>query len=67
MLLADAAETFVPVVGILVLFGLPITYAIISRYLAHQESVVWGLTERIVAGLAPRLRQALSESGPAAG
>jgi 8-oxo-dGTP pyrophosphatase MutT (NUDIX family) len=30
------------------------------RYLAHEESVVWGLTERIVAGLAPRLRQALS-------
>jgi len=32
------------------------------RYLAHEESVVWGLTERIVAGLAPRLRQALSET-----
>jgi 8-oxo-dGTP pyrophosphatase MutT (NUDIX family) len=32
------------------------------RYLAHEESVVWGLTERIVAGLVPRLRQALSES-----
>jgi 8-oxo-dGTP pyrophosphatase MutT (NUDIX family) len=31
------------------------------RYLAHEESVVWGLTERIVAGLAPRLRQALGE------
>ncbi|HEV2029242.1 MAG TPA: CoA pyrophosphatase [Candidatus Dormibacteraeota bacterium] len=29
------------------------------RYLAHEESVVWGLTERIVAGLAPKLRQAL--------
>lgn len=29
------------------------------RYLAHEESVVWGLTERIVAGLAPRLRDAL--------
>ena len=29
------------------------------RYLAHEESVVWGLTERIVFGLAPRLRQAL--------
>jgi 8-oxo-dGTP pyrophosphatase MutT (NUDIX family) len=29
------------------------------RYLAHEESVVWGLTERIVHGLAPRLRQAL--------
>lgn len=29
------------------------------RHLAHEESVVWGLTERIVAGLAPRLRQAL--------
>jgi 8-oxo-dGTP pyrophosphatase MutT (NUDIX family) len=30
------------------------------RYLAHEESVVWGLTERIVAGLAPKLREALS-------
>ena len=29
------------------------------RYLAHEESVVWGLTERIVYGLAPKLRQAL--------
>ncbi len=39
------------------------------RYLAHEESVVWGLTERIVAGLAPKLRQALdadrSEDPPA--
>jgi 8-oxo-dGTP pyrophosphatase MutT (NUDIX family) len=35
------------------------------RYLAHEESVVWGLTERIVAGLAPKLRQALEVSpGP---
>src|SRR6202171_4174235 len=31
------------------------------RYLAHEESVVWGLTERIVAGLAPNLREALAE------
>ena len=31
------------------------------RYLAHEESVVWGLTERIVYGLAPKLRQALGE------
>jgi len=30
------------------------------RYLEHDESVVWGLTERIVYGLAPRLRQALA-------
>ena len=36
------------------------------RYLAHQESVVWGLTERIVAGLAPKLRAALN-SQPEAG
>jgi hypothetical protein len=40
------------------------------RYLAHEESVVWGLTERIVAGLAPELREALtgdqSEHPPAA-
>ncbi len=31
------------------------------RYLAHEESVVWGLTERIVAGLAPNLIAALAE------
>ncbi len=31
------------------------------RYLAHEETVVWGLTERIVAGLTPRLREALGE------
>ncbi|MFI4978369.1 MAG: NUDIX hydrolase [Solirubrobacterales bacterium] len=40
------------------------------RYLAHEESVVWGLTERIVAGLAPNLRQALAgdrNEGPPAG
>ena len=30
------------------------------RYLAHEESVVWGLTERIVAGLAPKLKDALA-------
>ena len=29
------------------------------RYLMHEGSTVWGLTERIVYGLAPRLRQAL--------
>ncbi len=33
------------------------------RYLAHEESVVWGLTERMLAGLAPKLRQALAASG----
>jgi hypothetical protein len=31
------------------------------RYLAHEESVVWGLTERIVYGLAPKLRAGLAE------
>jgi 8-oxo-dGTP pyrophosphatase MutT (NUDIX family) len=30
------------------------------RYLAHEESVVWGLTERIFAGLAPKLSEALA-------
>ena len=30
------------------------------RYLAHEESVVWGLTERIFAGLAPKLTRALA-------
>jgi 8-oxo-dGTP pyrophosphatase MutT (NUDIX family) len=32
------------------------------RYLAHEESLVWGLTERIVAGLAPKLKEALEAS-----
>lgn len=31
------------------------------RYLAHEESVVWGLTERIVAGLEPKLKAALGQ------
>jgi 8-oxo-dGTP pyrophosphatase MutT (NUDIX family) len=31
------------------------------RYLAHEGSTVWGLTERIVYGLAPKLRQAIAE------
>lgn len=30
------------------------------RYLAHEEGIVWGLTERIVFGLAPKLRQAVA-------
>jgi hypothetical protein len=30
------------------------------RYLTHGESTVWGLTERIVYGLAPKLREALA-------
>ena len=32
------------------------------RYLDHDDSVVWGLTERMVAGLTPRLRAALATS-----
>lgn len=35
------------------------------RYLTHEESTVWGLTERIVYGLTPKLRQALEETSPA--
>jgi 8-oxo-dGTP pyrophosphatase MutT (NUDIX family) len=30
------------------------------RYLTHEDSTVWGLTERIVYGLAPKLREALA-------
>jgi 8-oxo-dGTP pyrophosphatase MutT (NUDIX family) len=36
------------------------------RYLAHEESVVWGLTERIFAGLAPKLKEALAGALPGA-
>ena len=35
------------------------------RYLTYEESTVWGLTERIVYGLTPQLRQALAETSPA--
>jgi 8-oxo-dGTP pyrophosphatase MutT (NUDIX family) len=31
------------------------------RYLSHEKSVVWGLAERIVSGLSPKLKQALAE------
>jgi len=30
------------------------------RYLTYEDSTVWGLTERIVYGLTPRLREALT-------
>ena len=43
-------DSFVPVVGILVLFGLPITYAIVSRVLAHQERL-----EMLKRGIVPPL------------
>lgn len=32
------------------------------RYLEHEQSTVWGLTERIVYSIAPRLREALRET-----
>ena len=35
------------------------------RYLTQDESTVWGLTERIVFGLTPKLRQALEEPSAA--
>ena len=41
-------DSFVPVVGILVLFGLPISYAIVSRVLAHQERI-----EMLKRGIVP--------------
>ena len=33
----DPAETFVPIIAILVIFGLPLSYAIVNRVFAHQE------------------------------
>lgn len=33
----QAAEVFVPIVAILVIFGMPIAYLIAQRYFAHQE------------------------------
>jgi hypothetical protein len=46
--MADPAETIVPLAGILVIFGLPLTYAIVNRVLAHQERL-----EMIKHGVVP--------------
>ncbi len=37
------------------------------RYFSWEESVVWGLTERILADLLPRFSSALAASGPRPG
>ena len=37
------------------------------RYLAHEENVLWGLTERIVAGLLPKISQAQHGEGRSPG
>ncbi|HEY9181320.1 MAG TPA: DUF6249 domain-containing protein [Candidatus Baltobacteraceae bacterium] len=46
--MADPSDTIVPVVGVLVIFGLPLTYAIVNRVLAHQERV-----EMLKRGIVP--------------
>lgn len=46
--MADPADTIVPLAGILVIFGLPLTYAIVNRVLAHQERL-----EMIKHGVVP--------------
>jgi hypothetical protein len=46
--MSDPAETIVPLAGILVIFGLPLTYAIVNRVLAHQERL-----EMIKHGVVP--------------
>lgn len=37
--MSDPAEVFVPIVAILVIFGLPLSYAIVNRVFAHQERI----------------------------
>jgi hypothetical protein len=44
----DPAEVFVPIVAILVIFGLPLSYAIVNRVFAHQERI-----EMIRRGVVP--------------
>ncbi|HKU66171.1 MAG TPA: DUF6249 domain-containing protein, partial [Candidatus Baltobacteraceae bacterium] len=46
--MADPSDTIVPLAGILVVFGLPLTYAIVNRVLAHQERL-----EMIKHGVVP--------------
>ena len=44
----DTPGDFVPIVALLVMFGLPITYAIVSRVLGHQERL-----EMLKRGIVP--------------
>lgn len=46
--MSDPAEVFVPIVAILVIFGLPLSYVIVNRVFAHQERI-----EMIRRGLTP--------------
>ena len=46
--MADPAEVFVPIVAILVIFGLPLSYMIVNRVYAHQERI-----EMIRRGMSP--------------
>lgn len=46
--MAHPEEVFVPIVAILVIFGLPLSYMIVNRVFAHQERV-----EMIRRGMAP--------------
>lgn len=58
----DPAETFVPLAGILVIFGLPLTYAIVSRVLAHQERLEY-LKRGIVPPPDPKWAKRMGKAG----
>jgi len=46
--MADPADTIVPVIAVICIFGLPLTYAIVNRVLAHQERL-----EMLKRGITP--------------
>lgn len=58
----DPAETFVPVVAILVIFGLPLTYAIVNRVYAHQERLEM-LRRGIVPPPDPKWAKRMGQAG----
>jgi hypothetical protein len=58
----DPAETLVPLAGIFFIFGLPLTYAIVNRVLAHQERLEF-LKRGIVPPPDPKWARRMGKAG----
>lgn len=58
----DPAETFVPIIAILVIFGLPLSYAIVNRVYAHQERLEM-LRRGIVPPPDPKWAKSMGKGG----
>jgi hypothetical protein len=60
-----SSDNFVAIIGVLVIFGLPITYAMLSRWFAHQERMAM-IQRGIVPPVTPRETARMYRHGIAA-